>query len=366
MGQRAPCINSAELRHFHPIPCGESTTPCGGCGPGAPCHTSSVRLAIFVPLAIAATAQAHPPRHDPSPVPIHTHERGDFWRDAVEPHADEVRRIVERARVTIQQADASLTGDYDPSGEQRAKFYGDAYGMLRYAHKLAPDSVEVLFLLGATADELGKTRQAKDALEDAVRIAGAERAGADVTGRLGAIYLRLGRLDDAIHYLRIAQGTAQPATSAAMARDAVMLATALALHGDTNDAIDVLSNLAPPNVGYYTNELALISFALAVQYDRDDQRSAAREVLDRMQSAMQPSQFAAQVQVGLASIRWAPPEDRHYYQALLYESMGHYTEARAEWALYADVADLPYRARALDHVAAIDAARRAPHVKAAP
>ena len=312
-----------------------------------------MRLAIFVPLAIAAAADARPPRRDPPPP---ARDR-DLWRDVVEPHADEVRRIVYRARSTIQQADVSLTGDYDPSGEQRAKFYRDAYGMLRYAHRLAPENVEVLFLLGATADELGKTRQARSALEDAVRIAGAERAGADVTGRLGSIYLRLGRIDDAIRYLRIAQGTELPA-SAAIGRDAVMLATALAARGDTNEAIDVLANLAPPNVAYYTNELALISFALAVQYDRDDQRGAAIEVLDRMQSAMQPSQFASQVQLGLTSIRWAPPEDRHYYQALLYEAMGHYTEARAEWALYAASGDLPYRARALDHVAAIDAARR--------
>ncbi|HTR54897.1 MAG TPA: tetratricopeptide repeat protein, partial [Kofleriaceae bacterium] len=305
---------------------------------------------------------ARPPRPIAEPAPDREH--GDIWRDVVDPHADEVRRIVYRARSTIQLADVSLTGDYDPSGEQRAKFYRDAFGMLRYAHRLAPDNVEVLLLLGETADELGKTRQAQSALEEAVRIAGAERAGAEVTGRLGSIYLRLGRVDDALHYLRIAQGTELPA-SASVARDAVMLATALAARGESSEAIDVLANLAPANVVYYTNELALIAFALAVQYDRDDQRGAALEVLDRMQGAMQPSQFASQVQVGLSSIRWAPPEDRHYYQALLYETMGHYTEARAEWALYAAAGDLPYRARALDHVAAIDAARRSPNRKVA-
>jgi hypothetical protein len=44
----------------------------------------------------------------------------------------------------------------------------------------------------------------------------------------------------------------------------------------------------------------------------------------------------------------------------LYEAVGSYPEARAEWALYAAVPDLPYRGRALDHIAAIDAQRRAP------
>jgi hypothetical protein len=58
-------------------------------------------------------------------------------------------------------------------------------------------------------------------------------------------------------------------------------------------------------------------------------------------------------------MRFAPAEDQHYYQALLYEVMGNYTEARAEWALYA-AADMPYRARALEHIAAIDSLRRAP------
>jgi hypothetical protein len=58
-------------------------------------------------------------------------------------------------------------------------------------------------------------------------------------------------------------------------------------------------------------------------------------------------------------MRLAPAEDQHYYLGLLYESVGSYPEARAEWALYAEVPDLPYRARALDHIAAIDAQRRA-------
>jgi hypothetical protein len=70
--------------------------------------------------------------------------------------------------------------------------------------------------------------------------------------------------------------------------------------------------------------------------------------------------FGATVQNGLATMRFAPAEDQHYYLGLLYEVMGNYTEARAEWMLYAASGDLPFRARALDHVAAIDAESRAP------
>jgi hypothetical protein len=93
-----------------------------------------------------------------------------------------------------------------------------------------------------------------------------------------------------------------------------------------------------------------------VQYDRDEQRGAAYEVLDHLQNALQ-GQMGQQLQVALAMIRYAPPEDEHYYRALYYEALGHYLEARAEWALYAATGGA-YRDRALDHIIAIDAQRR--------
>ncbi|HEY5952271.1 MAG TPA: hypothetical protein VIV40_42530, partial [Kofleriaceae bacterium] len=108
----------------------------------------------------------------------------------------------------------------------------------------------------------------------------------------------------------------------------------------------------------------LVSFALAVQYDRDEQRGAAFEVLDKMQNTLQ-GQLGAMVQNVLAGMRFAPAEDRHYYYGLLYEAAGHYTEARAEWALYAAAGNLPYRRRALEHIEAIDELRRAPSADAA-
>ena len=100
-----------------------------------------------------------------------------------------------------------------------------------------------------------------------------------------------------------------------------------------------------------------VSFALAVFYDRDDQRSAAFEILDRMQTNLQPN-FASQVQASLAMVRFEPAEDESYFDALLYESQGDYSEARAAWATYA-ASGGAYRARALEHVAAIDAERKA-------
>jgi tetratricopeptide (TPR) repeat protein len=190
-----------------------------------------------------------------------------------------------------------------------------------------------------------------------VQLVGPEKAGIDITGRLGAIYLRLGELDDAIRYLRLAQGPLMPSVPAS-ARVLVDLSTALALRGEMSEAIDVLANSLPQTMpGYYPNEVLLVSFALAVQYDRDEQRGAAFDVIDHLETALQ-SQLAPQLQTALIGMRYAPAEDQHYYLGLLYEIGGYYPEARAEWAHYAAAGDSPWRARALDHIAAIDAQRR--------
>lgn len=314
-----------------------------------------------LPIVFALLLGLSPARADmvdlpaaPAPDP----DRGNFWRDLMSPHKDEVDLILTRARQAINTADMALYSDYDPTGLERLRFYREVFGILKYARKLAPDSVDVLKLLGHSADEHGKTREALDALHAAYDLTGPDKAGSDITGRLGIIYLRLGKLDDAIRYLRSAQGpvvAGQPHTAHVL----VHLSNALARRGQMTEAIDVLSNSVPPTAQYFQNELVLVSFALAVQYDRDDQRGAAFEILDRMQNVLQ-GQLAMMVQQQLAGMRFAPAEDRHYFYGLLYESAGNYVEARAEWALYAAAGKLPFRQRALDHIAAIDALRRAP------
>jgi len=275
----------------------------------------------------------------------------DFWREMIEPHSATVNAIVAKVRSSIDK----LGDGPDASVDRRLRALGDAYGMLRYARKLAPENTDVLALLGSTADELGKTRQALEALEACIRIQAPERAGDGVTGRLGMIYLRMGRLDDAIRWLRYAQG---PIAAADNAVAIVHLATALAARGQMPDALDALSNALPAQTNYFTDPVTLVSFALAVHYDRDEQRGAAFEVLDRMQATLQ-QELGPFTQRALSAMRFAPPEDHYYYQALLYETLGHYTEARAEWALYAAIEDAPWRRRALEHIRAIDAQRSA-------
>lgn len=306
-----------------------------------------MRWAPVVALLLAAgQVQARPTRS----APREDAGASTLWREVIEPHGAEVASLVSRARTAMTR----LAESGDVTAERRLHYAAEAYGMLRYAHRLSPDNTEVLGLLGQAADELGKTRQAIEALEACIRIQGPERAGAEVTGRLGTIYLRLGKLDDAVRWLRYALGPISVSNNASVA---VHLATALAARGEMADAIDVLANALPAQAAsYFTDAVTLVSFALAVHYDRDEQRGAAFEILDRMQAALQ-QELGPFVQRSFADLRFAPPEDEYYYQALLYEALGAYTEARAEWALYAAVPDAPWRRRALEHVRALDALR---------
>ena len=270
----------------------------------------------------------------------------------IEPHGVEVASLLSRARAAMTK----LAESADGSAERRLRHAGDAYGMLRYAHKLSPDNTDVLSLSAYAADELGKTRQAIEALEDCIRIQGPERAGPEVTGRLGTIYLRLGKLDDAIRWLRYALGPIA-VSEQRVGRGPPRHRAGGARPDAGRDRRPEQRAAAAGLQLLLTDAVTLVSFALAVHYDRDEQRGAAFEVLDRMQAALQ-QELGPFVQRSFAELRFAPAEDEYYYQALLYEALGAYTEARAEWSLYAAVPDVPWRHRALEHVRALDALRR--------
>ena len=318
-------------------------------------HTRRVRrLVLIAAVLLASRAEADLIQAPPPPDP----DRGNFWRDMIAPHQAEVSQIVSKVKNALNQADNALASDYDPAGQEHLRFYREVRGPLRNARRLQPDNLDVLRLYAQACDEVGKTREAIEALQAALDVTGPSKAPTDITGRLGIIYLRLGKLDDAIRYLRMAQTPLTP-QSPMTAHVLVHLSNALAARGQTGEAIDVLANAIPLNAPYYSTEAALVAFALAVQYDRDEQHGAAFDVLDRKQTVL-PGQLGPLVQTSLAQMRFAPAEDQHYYLGLLYEAVGSYTEARAEWALYAASGDLPYRGRALDHIAGIDALRKLP------
>ena len=282
----------------------------------------------------------------------------NFWGEMLEPHATEVNAITAQVlQLVIMPLDSGIQAGEEMSVDQRTRVLQAALVSLKHARRLAPENVTVLQLLGRVADELGHTRQAMEAFQACLDIAGADKAGPEVTGHLGTIYLRLGDLDAAIRYLRLAQG---PATTAESGQVLVDLSTALAMRGQMSDAIEVLATAIPGAFDYSAEQWG-IAFALAVQYDRDDQRGAAFATLDKLQGVLQDQSFGNQMQNWFSTQRFDPPEDQHYYNALLYETLGALAEARTEWALYA-ASGGAFRGRALQHVAAIDEERRHPHV----
>jgi tetratricopeptide (TPR) repeat protein len=281
--------------------------------------------------------------------------RGEFWREAVEPHASEVASILAKVREDFNTADSPP--EPDPGGVQRAHYYREALGMARYARRLAPENPSVLRAIAHAAERLGNSREALDALETAARLGGPERVGAGALGDLGALYVRLGRVDDAIKVLRAAQ-TASTGDSEA-STTLVHLADALASRDQLSEAIDLLVSALPLASGQpFGYDLTLAGFALAVMYDRNDQPAAAFDVIDHLQAQL-AGQLSPTLQSAIGLVDLAPAEDQHYYAALLYEVMSNYVEARAEWAIYAAMGGR-YRCRALEHVAAIDALERAP------
>jgi tetratricopeptide (TPR) repeat protein len=312
---------------------------------------------LLLCVALAAGAEASPP---PEPPPARDPERRNLWRRITDPNGDEVRALVAKARLAMSRADAARAGEEDWAIEQRLRFYRDAYHLTAHARTLAPDHLEALAAFARAAEELGRTAEAIEALERSAKLTGPDRASREVVARLGAMHLRAGDTERAIRWLRLAQGPVSPLGSGLEQAYAIVhLATALAARGEVTAAIHAIANALPDRpLGHVSHETTVLTFALAVLYDRDEQRSAAFEVLDHLQSTLL-AQYLAQVQLELARMRFLPPEDLHYYRALLYESADRYVEARAEWALYAAAGRPTYRSRALDHIAAIDAQRRA-------
>lgn len=295
------------------------------------------------------------PRREP-PTPAHDPNRSDLWRDAIEPHADEIAQILRRVRDDFSNVEATFGSDIDPTGSRRLVSLRDAYGALRYARRLSPQNLDVLAQLGRAADALGNTKQAIEAYQMYLSLAEPAKTSADdVAGALGMIYLRLGRLDDAIRYLE--RDDRADSGRSSSAEHAVALATALAARGQMNDAIDSLVAATGPPSSYPSGSVALEMFALAVMYDRDEQPSAAFETLDHLQTTLQTG-FASELHTAISQAAFPIPEDLHYYLALLYEISGLYTESRTEWAMYAAIPDAPYRGRALDHIANLDVQRR--------
>jgi tetratricopeptide (TPR) repeat protein len=298
----------------------------------------------FVPAAASADAY-----YEPAPKPRST--EADFWKDIVAPHGDEIDMIVGKANTAWNFVVQIHACDCDATGEARTKLLDDGYGMLRYARRLDPTRTDVLELLGKFAQESGRSTAAVEAYQAYFAELPPDATPSNEAHlRCGRAYLRLGRADDAIRQFRagmVGAGSAWGPGAAALA----YLGNTLMNRGRIADAIDLLAQQSVFNA--WQPELLQSILTLAVAYDRDEQISRAFDVLDGLRNTLQAN-FLATVQQALAQYGFAPAHDQHYFYALAYESEGHLAEARTAWLLYSQADGASFRARALDHVAAID------------
>lgn len=318
---------------------------------------SALALAGVVVAAGPAWAEPEPPEQPSSLLPGKADQ--DFWTWLDQPFGKQVSIVLERARHNLQTASDHLatpydayTGAYRPDhAGRRAALLRDAAAMLRYAQRLVPDDLRVARELAVVTDRAEDPDSVR-ALERYLAMAPALTVEPALRVRLGHWYARQGRHDDAVVQLRLALGSRkQDVPSHA---DAGLLLAGVLMHtGRLAEAIDLLGNTDEASARYSSHSHVL-TLALAVAYDRDEQLTMAHDVLKQLtQSGPDNLERALRDSFG-QPVPMYPLCDRHYFAALQYEALGHLIEARAEWQAYARWPDVPYRQRAQAHIEALD------------
>ncbi|HUQ01889.1 MAG TPA: hypothetical protein VM261_05300 [Kofleriaceae bacterium] len=295
---------------------------------------------VALGLAIAPTAATGAPRRDPD-----VRDHGEFWGEVVSPNHDQVRAIKQQLRDAL----AVISADWNP--EHRERVIADATRVARHARSLDPGDVEVVYFLGALADEGGRSADAVRFLTEASQRAARGPARSDALVRLGKLAMRRGRPADAIVPLRQALGERADRRTTTIA--AVYLAHALDGAGRTADAIDVMRPRVEAASGNWDVEEALEYLTLALLYDRDEQVSLAYDLVVRAQTAL-TSSYAERMEAGLSLAPPVPAAEIHYARAFMYETAGFTHEARAEWAAYVRLPSAAATPRARAHLDAVE------------
>ncbi|MBZ0236192.1 MAG: hypothetical protein K8M05_27950, partial [Deltaproteobacteria bacterium] len=116
------------------------------------------------------------PHRDPD-----VHDHGEFWGEVVSPHRDQVQAIKRELRDAL----AIIAADWSP--DHRLRVLAEATRIARHARSLDPGDVEVVYFLGALADEGGKTSDAVRFLTEASQRAPRGPARIDALVRLGKL-----------------------------------------------------------------------------------------------------------------------------------------------------------------------------------
>jgi tetratricopeptide (TPR) repeat protein len=308
--------------------------------PGAHTHEVVRALVSVVAFGLAIAPAAAAPHRDPD-----ARDHGEFWGEVVSPNRDQVTAIKQQLREGL----AVISADWNP--EHRKRVIADATRMARHARSLDPGDVEVIYFLGALADEDGRSADAVRFLTEASQRAARGPARSDALVRLGKLALRRGRPADAILPLRQALGERSDRRTTTIA--AVYLAHALDGAGRTADAIDVIRPRVDAASGNWDVEEALEYLTLALLYDRDEQVSLAFDLVMRAQIAL-TSSYAERMEAGLALAPPVPAAEIHYARGFMYETAGFTHEARAEWAAYVRLPSAAASSRARAHLDAVE------------
>jgi tetratricopeptide (TPR) repeat protein len=298
-------------------------------------------VALLAAPATAAPGAGRPAR-DPD-----ARDHGDFWAEVVAPNRDQLVAIKAQLREALSIAQT----DWNP--EHRDGLLREASRLARHGRTLDAGDLELVFYLGALADDAGRSLEAQRLLTEFARTAARGPMRGEALLRLGKLALRQGAPADAISPLRAAfaeRGDRRLTTLAA-----VYLAEALDGAGRTSDAVALLSQRVAGATGNWDVEETLELFTLAVLYDRDEQISQAFDLVLRAQGALAGA-YAERLEAGLQLAPPVPAAELHYYRGVLYETAGFVHEARAEWLAYlrfpAAAVRAPGRARA--HLVELD------------
>lgn len=282
------------------------------------------RLAALV-IALASVPAAADMMPAPPPPPP---DPADFWARVLHPHAREVGETLQQLEIALRQLD----DPYGATDRSRVELVRSGVRLARYARTLDPGEPDVVYFAGAFADAAGRALEAERLLAQYLKSAPAGARRADALVRIGRIALRQGRAPAAVDLLR--QAAAQVSDRFTMVRARIALAHALEATGDVGAAVATLRELNEqvPLDGDPASVAGHV--ALAVIYDRDQQITAAFDVLLRLRTAMD-SEY---VRLADDALRAFPPPfaiDAHYYRALVYETWPYLTvEANRAWRAY--------------------------------
>ena len=318
-------------------------------------RVQGLRLAtVLAALALAASAAvARADRPDPD-----ADDQDDFWGAVLAPHRVEVAELLDSGRQRVLQAHASTLGRGDP--RYRAQRLREASAAAARIRALDPRAPALDLLLGLIADESGRAATAERHLRAfALRTDPGQRTEALLA--LGRI--ALARHDAAAAIAPLRQAYAEQRNGRDRAVALTRLAQALDDSGDLDGAIALLAGALERGMGPGEVEDNAIWLALIAAYDRDEQVSAALELVDRMKSAL-GTEYLARLTVAIEELPPTPLAAAWYQRALAYETADQLVPARAAWTTYLGLAPAArYQARARAHVEAIDAilsARRTP------